>query len=172
MIEAEVIEAAVPRRFEARRLAVALGVMLVGLLAVEARAGYGAALAPLGELTAQWAAAMLGAAGLPVVRQSQVLLHADGFACAITASCTALTPAALVVAAILSQPLSWRARLLGAVTGAALVVLVNQVRLVTLVWLGVRAPGLFEAAHWCLWPTLLALVTTAYGIAWLAAADR
>jgi exosortase/archaeosortase family protein len=172
MIGAQALQAAVPQRFDGRRLALALGLALAGLLAIETRPAHGAALAPLEVLTARLTEAMLAAAGLPVVRQAQVLVHAGGFACAITAGCTALIPAALLAAAILSQPAPWRARLVGAATGTALVVAVNQVRLVTLVWLGVRAPGLFDAAHAFVWPGLLALATAAYGFAWLAAEHR
>lgn len=172
MIEAEAIEPVVPVRFSARRLALALGLALAGLVAIETQPAYDAALAPLRVLTAQLTAAMLSAAGLHVVRRAQMLLHADGFACAISTACTALTPAALLVAAVLSQPASWRARVAGATTGVVLVVVVNQVRLATLVWLGVHAPGLFDAVHAFLWPALLALATAAYGIAWLAAPHR
>jgi exosortase/archaeosortase family protein len=172
MIDGASIEAVVPRRFAAGRLTAALGLALAGLAAIESQPACGAALAPLRVLTAQLTAALLAAGGLPVVRQAQVLVHAGGFACAITTACTALTPAALLVAAVMSQPRPWRERIAGAATGVGLVVVVNQVRLVTLVWLGVRAPGLFDAAHGFLWPALLALATAACGIAWLAAPCR
>ncbi len=172
MIDAEAIETVVPRRFAAGRLALALGSALAALAAIESQAACGAALAPLRALTAQLTAAMLAAAGLQVVREGQVLVCPGGFACAITTACTALTPAALLVAAILSQPRPWRERLAGAAAGVGLVVVVHQVRLVTLVWLGTCAPGLFDAAHAFLWPALLALATAACGITWLAAPYR
>jgi exosortase/archaeosortase family protein len=160
------------RRPAPGRLAAALAAALLALAALGAWPGGELAIAPLEVLTARLTAAMLAPAGLAVVRQGTVLLHPGGFACDVAASCTALVPATLLVAAILSQPLGWPSRLAGAAAGAAVVAGVNQARLVGLVWLGVRAPGWFEPAHAFMGPALLALATAGCGLAWFAAAQR
>jgi exosortase/archaeosortase family protein len=159
-------------RGSARRLELALGLGLAGLWAIEAYPAASAALAPLNELTAQLTAAMLAAIGVPVVREAVLLTHDGGFACEITRACTALIPVVLLAAAVLSQPLPWRTRLSGLLVGMLLVIAINQVRLVSLVWLGVQAPALFGAAHVLVWPVLLTLASAGYWWVWLRAASR
>jgi exosortase/archaeosortase family protein len=154
------------------RLATAVGLTLAALAVVGAWPAVEAALTPLGALTARTTAALLASLGLPVVVQGSVLVHGGGFACAVGLGCTALTPAALLAAAILSQPLAWAARIAGAAAGAVLVAGVNQLRLAGLVWLGVFEPGWFEAAHLFLGPMVLVLACAAFAAAWLGWAAR
>jgi exosortase/archaeosortase family protein len=162
--------AASPRRD--LRLVWSLGVALAGLWAIELWPAAAAAVAPLEELTAHLTAAMLATVGVPVVREAAVLVHSSGFACAIARACTALIPAVLLAAAVLTQPLPWRTRLIGVCAGTALVVAVNQLRLVSLVWLGVHAPALFQTAHGLVWPAVLTLASAGCWWLWLTAASR
>ena len=161
------VGASASRRRDARRLALSVGLVLIGLWVIQAGATADAVFAPLSVLTAQATAAMLAAIGLPVVRELTVLAHAGGFACEISHACTALTPAALLAAAILPQPVSRRARLIGVTAGTIALILLNQVRLVSLVWLGVHAPAYFDATHGLLWPGFLALATAGYYFGWM-----
>lgn len=154
------------------RLAWSLSLALAGLWAIEVWPSAAAVVAPLDELTAQLTAAMLAVLGVPVLREAVVLVHHGGFACAITRACTALIPAALLAAAVVSQPLPWRTRLIGLFAGTALVVAVNQIRLVSLVWLGVHTPALFQTAHVLVSPALLMLASAGCWWVWLLAASR
>jgi exosortase/archaeosortase family protein len=165
------LESAASRRCNLRRLGWSLSLALAGLWAIEVWPA-AAATAPIEELTAQLTAAMLAAVGEPVVREAAVLVHGGGFACAITRACTALIPAVLLAAALLSQPLPWRTRLIALLAGTALVVAVNQLRLVSLVWLGVHAPGLFQTGHALVWPAVLVLASAGCWWLWLRAASR
>lgn len=147
-------------------LAALLAATLAGLwLAVQLPPAV-ALLTPLGTVTAAATAHMLAVFGLPVMRELNVLVHAGGFACEIDIACTALIPAALLSAAILSRSRSWPARLAGAGAGIAALVLVNQLRLVSLVWIGVHAPQWFDVMHAWVWPLLLAFTAGGLFLAW------
>jgi exosortase/archaeosortase family protein len=161
-----------PPHVAVRRMALPLGAVLAGLWAIELHPAAASMLAPLNLLTAQLTAAMLNLVGLPVVREAVVLTHAGGFACEIYQACTAFTPVALLAAAILFSPASWRARLVGVVVGAAFLIVLNQLRLISLVWLGVYAPRLFDFAHVWLWHALLIAATGGYWLGWMKAARR
>lgn len=157
---------------ETQRVLVSLGVTLVGLWMIVDHPLTGLVLLPLNVLTAQWTAAWLAAIGLPVVREITVLGHASGLAFEIHHTCTALLPLSLLAAAVMPRRVSRKVRLLGFALGAMLIVVVNQIRLVSLVWLGVHVPGWFDAAHVWLWPVLLTGATAGYWLIWSKAARR
>ena len=153
-------------------LAGSLVVVLAGLWVIQIHPLAGGVFAPLTVLTAQLTAFILAAIGLPVMREAATLVHAGGFACEIDVACTALIPAALLAVSMALLRATPRAHLMGIILGALLVVLVNQLRLVSLVWLGVQAPGYFDVAHNLLWPALLILTGSGYGLIWLRATRR
>ncbi len=159
-------------RLPACWLAGLLGVVLAGLWAIQAHPLAGNVFAPLTVLTAQLTAFMLAAIGLPVLREAATLVHAGGFACEIDVACTALIPAAVLAASMAVVRTTPRAYLKGIIFGALLLVFVNQLRLVSLVWLGVHVPGYFDMAHDRLWPVLLILTIGAYGLVWLRVTRR
>jgi len=159
-------------RLPAWWLARSLGVVLAGLWVIQVHPLAGDVFAPFSVLTAQLTAYMLAATGLPVMREAATLAHAGGFACEIDMACTALIPVALLAASMALLRATPRAHLLGIMLGALLVMLVNQLRLVSLVWLGVHAPGYFDVAHNLLWPMLMILTGSGYGLIWLRATRR
>ena len=159
-------------RLPAWWVAGSLAVVLVGLWAILIHPLAEGVFAPFTVLTAQLTAFMLAAIGLPVMREAATLVHAGGFACEIDVACTALIPATLLAAVMALLRATPRAHLMGIIPGVLLVVLVNQLRLVSLVWLGVHAPGYFEVAHNLLGPVLLLLTGVGYGFIWSRAARR
>jgi exosortase/archaeosortase family protein len=159
-------------RLPAWWLAGSLGVVLAGLWVIQIHPQAGGVFATFTVLTAQLTAFMLAAIGLPVMRDATTLFHAGGFACEIDVACTALIPAALLATLMALLRATPRAHFMGIVSGVLLVVLVNQLRLVALVWLGVLAPGYFDVAHNLLGPLLLILTGGGYGLVWLRATRR
>ena len=171
------LTSAVPSRPRGLRLppwwlAGSLGVLLAGLWVMQIHPPAGGLFAPFTVLTAQLTAFMLAAIGLPVMREAATLVHAGGFACEIDVACTALIPAVLLAASMGLLRATPRAHLMGIMFGVLLVVLVNQWRLVSLVWLGVYVPGYFDVAHNLLWRALLILTGSGYGLIWLRATRR
>lgn len=162
MIGGTVGDAAVAPRRLPWSLAVALAGTLAGLWLALRFAPVAALLQPLTALTAAATAHMLVVLGLPVVRELNVLTHAGGFGYEIDIACTALVPAALLTAAILPWRRSWPARFGLAAGGIVWLALVNQLRLVSLMVVGVYAPAWFDVLHQWLWPALLALAAAGY----------
>lgn len=132
--------------------------------------------APLFALNAATADAAIGPlalAGVVLWREGTLLLHAQGFVTEVHQVCTALLPVALLVVGIAMHPQGGVGRkLLGMLLGTAVVVLINQCRLVGVIWVGVQAPALFGLVHGWLAPAALVALTTAYGWAWARAASR
>lgn len=109
--------------------------------------GLDAVLQGLREATAAAAQWLLAALGTPVQRHGEWLRHAGGFTAEVHLDCTALWPAVVLVSLLVlfgTQARVGVPRLVRASAwGVGVVALVNQVRLVGTVWLGVHAP-----AHW------------------------
>ena len=121
----------------------------------------------LNAATADGVIATLALAGVPLAREGTLLMHARGFATEVHQVCTLLLPAAVLAAGIAMHPRGSIAhKLMGALLGVAVVALVNQGRLVGVIWVGVQAPSLFGTVHEWLAPAALVALTTAYGWAW------
>ena len=78
---------------------------------------------------------------------------------------------ALCLGAIPAYPVTWRARLGGAVGGVALILILNTLRIGTL-GRAAASPAWFNALHLYLWPALLTLAIAGYVLAWMRLADR
>lgn len=120
----------------------------------------------LREATAAAAQWMLGALGTPVQRHAEWLHHAGGYVAEIHLDCTAWWPAVVLVGVLVlfgSLARVSASRVAGAAAwGVAAVALLNQLRLVATLWLGVHAPGYWMLAHEVVGP--LALVAAGAGV--------
>lgn len=126
-----------------------------------------AAVLALNVATAESALAWLAALGTPLAREGSLLLHGRGWVTEVHATCTALLPAALLCVAMAMHPRATVARrCIGMLCGVACVVLVNQCRLVGVIWVGVHAPHWFDAAHGWVAPMVLVAATVASFLAW------
>jgi archaeosortase B (VPXXXP-CTERM-specific) len=80
----------------------------------------------------------------------------------IIRECTAVHPIAIFCAAVVAYPLSWRARLLGLAAGSPILLLVNQVRLVSLCYIDRWYPSALETAHMVVWQSLIVLTALVF----------
>jgi exosortase/archaeosortase family protein len=76
------------------------------------------------------------------------------FILVVSEGCDALLPYWVFGAAVLASPVSFAPRLVGLLGGAALLLLVNQLRIVSLYFTGVHAPAAFELMHVEVWQPL------------------
>jgi exosortase/archaeosortase family protein len=83
----------------------------------------------------------------------------------VTLECSGADVIALCLAATLAFPAPWRRRVLGALGGLALILVLNTLRIATLA----RASGTrwFVPLHETVWPGLLVLATLAYVATWM-----
>ena len=100
------------------------------------------------------------------------LVTSSLYSVTIVHECTAVHPIAAFSAAILAYPLAWRARLLGIAVGVPALVILNQVRLVSLCYIGRWYPASFETAHLLVWQSLIVLLTALLFVGWIFVAAR
>jgi exosortase H (IPTLxxWG-CTERM-specific) len=89
-----------------------------------------------------------------------------GFAVEIKNNCNALYEIGLYGAAVLAYPASFRRRLAGFLLGAAVLYVVNLLRVVSLLALGRYWPGGFQAAHLYVWQALFLVVVAGCWLGW------
>jgi len=85
----------------------------------------------------------------------------------IVGECTAVFPAVLLVSGVLAFPSSARAKLLGALLFLPAVLLLNQLRLVTLWFVQRHAPHAFDLVHVYVWQPLMVVLVVAMFAVWL-----
>jgi exosortase/archaeosortase family protein len=129
-------------------------------------------LVALNEATADLALAWLAAAGVPLVREGSLVMHAQGFVTEVHQTCTALLPAALLLAAIALHHARPAQKLVGMLLGVGVVTLLNQCRLVGVIWVGVQAPALWPVVHGGLAPAAMVALTITYALAWARVVRR
>ena len=95
-------------------------------------------------------------------------IRSPQFAITIKRGCDALEPSWLFCAAVLAFPASWRRRLLGMSIGVAVILALNLVRIVSLYFLGIHLPSVFETMHLEVWPVIFILVALLIWIGWIA----
>lgn len=90
----------------------------------------------------------------------------------IIGECTAYYPIAIYVAAVLAFPAAWLRRLLGVLLGVPALLLVNQVRLVSLCYLYREFPDHFETLHIVVWQSLIIFLTVLTWVLWVTLLAR
>ncbi len=80
--------------------------------------------------------------------------------------CTAVFPLMIFLAAVVAYPATLRAKAFGLAAGVPTILLFNQVRLLTLFFIGRYYPAAFETAHLVVWQSLMIFFTLALWLAW------
>ncbi|MBI4605740.1 MAG: archaeosortase/exosortase family protein [Planctomycetes bacterium] len=95
------------------------------------------------------------------------VVSSSGFSIEVIPECTGVFVFLILLALTLAYPASWRARGAGILLGAVLLFALNEVRLVSLFVLGLRArPEVFHEVHLFVWQPAFILVTGLYWYAW------
>jgi len=98
------------------------------------------------------------------------LLGAPALPIETTLACSGADAMALCFGAILAYPAKWRARLTAVTGGAALILVLNTLRIGTL-GRAVGSPDWFNVLHVYVWPAVLTLAIGGYVFAWMNAAE-
>ncbi len=99
-------------------------------------------------------------------RVSDVTITASNFSMAIRRGCDAVEPTWLLCAVILAFPAAFVRKLWGILVGIVLLQLLNLVRIITLYWIGVHWPAIFNSAHLEIWPVIFIMVALLLFIGW------
>lgn len=106
------------------------------------------------------------------IHVSDLTIRSGAFAVSTRRGCDAFEPAWFFCAAVLAYPAAWRAKPRILLAGAAAILALNLVRIVSLYYLGRYAPGLFASAHLEIWPALFILAAVALWILWVRSVSR
>jgi S-adenosylmethionine decarboxylase len=88
----------------------------------------------------------------------------------VTSSCSGADVMALCLGVMLAYPVAWRRRLAGALSGAALILGVNAVRLATLY--RTTSPTTLVRLHEYVWPALVVFIALGYVTWWMRRQNR
>jgi exosortase/archaeosortase family protein len=114
-----------------------------------------------------------GATGLilhltdPNVRVEGPVVSSPRFAFQIVDLCTAIMPMMIFSAGILAFPSRVLAKIYGLTMGLVAIFIINQIRLLSLFYIGIYAPNLFEAVHLLVWQSLMILLALGLWLLWI-----
>lgn len=146
----------------------------VGLVAFLMGAFYGLMLIPwFGEtfwtgylkLNAHATAIVLTAIGHPA-QVDDLRVSTSRYSVEIRRGCDAIEPMALFLAAVAALNVPRRTRIIGAVAGTLVLLLMNLVRIVSLYFTGVHWPSAFETMHVDVWQPAFVVLTVGLWTGW------
>ena len=112
----------------------------------------------------------LGIIDLPVSIDG-VIISAQGFSVRVIRECTVVGPVLVMGVGIFSYPASFRRKAWGVVWGALIMLLVNQIRMASLFFIGIKFPLLLEVAHLVIWQGILIAIGIVIWLIWVEKAD-
>jgi exosortase H (IPTLxxWG-CTERM-specific) len=122
-------------------------------------------LAPYLALNAKISAALLRCLGEVASCQGSHLAS-PRFVLEIRAGCDALEPAALFSAAVLAFPAPLLHKLKGLAVGILGLLLINFARILSLYYIGIHRPALFDVVHASIWQPLFVLLVGVFWLLW------
>ncbi len=88
------------------------------------------------------------------------------FAVTIYNGCNGLITSLIFVSGVLAFPARWPAKVIGVVGGLMAIQLINFIRIISLFYIGIYFPDLFNDAHIFIWQSLVILAGVALWITW------
>jgi exosortase/archaeosortase family protein len=101
------------------------------------------------------------------VKVTGSVVSSSQFAFRIVDLCTAVMPMMIFTAAVLAFPSRIKEKLWGLLLGLVGIFIINQIRLVSLFYIGIYAPGIFEVTHLLVWQSLMILVAIGLWLIWV-----
>ncbi|MBT4510760.1 MAG: archaeosortase/exosortase family protein [Chloroflexi bacterium] len=95
-----------------------------------------------------------------------VLVTSNKFCFEVTAECTSIIPAAILISAIIAWPSTTRERLYGVMFGIVALFITNQVRILTLFYIGSSYPNYLDIAHYYIWQGLVVMLALGLWLFW------
>ena len=99
-------------------------------------------------------------------KASGTLIVSPQFAADIKAGCTGVEPIIILLSAIFAFPSSWKAKAYGAILGMVVLQVVNLIRIVSLVYLGINHPKYFHDAHSFIWQIVIIALSLFLWMVW------
>jgi exosortase H (IPTLxxWG-CTERM-specific) len=157
------------QRPDARFLVLFLGILLVAFTTIALQPVNDAVVIPYTAFVARISGAVLDLLGEDIT-VTGCRLSSPRFAVTIYNGCNGLITSLIFVSGVLAFPASWRAKAAGVVGGLLAIQAINQVRIVSLFYIGVFLPDYFDESHILIWQSLVILAGVGLWIAWARAA--
>ena len=93
-------------------------------------------------------------------------ISSSRFVVQIGSGCDALLPYLLFSAAVVASPVTRMGRLVGVVGGGIALLVLNQIRIVTLYYTGILYPGAFQTMHRDVWQVLFIAIGVGLWVGW------
>ncbi len=93
-------------------------------------------------------------------------IASDRFALSVVTACTGLFTSAVFTVAVLAYPTGLIAKAIGIGVGISGIFVINIIRLVSLFYIGVHLPWLFDRAHLLIWQSLVIVFALFLWLAW------
>lgn len=97
---------------------------------------------------------------------SGCLVSSPRFAVTIFNGCNGLITSLIFISGVLAFPSRWPAKAIGVAGGLLAIQVINMVRIVSLFYIGIFFPSLFNDAHTSIWQSVVILAGVGLWIAW------
>jgi exosortase H (IPTLxxWG-CTERM-specific) len=153
------------QRPDTRFLVLFLGILLIAFTTIALQPVNDAVVVPYTAFVARISGAVLGLLGEDIT-VAGCELRSPRFAVTIYNGCNGLITSLIFVSGVLAFPASWRAKAAGVVGGLLAIQVINQLRIVSLFYIGVFLPDYFDESHILIWQSLVILAGVGLWIAW------
>lgn len=95
------------------------------------------------------------------------VLSSPGFSMSIKNGCDAIEAIAILLCAMLIYPTSYKNKLIGLATGSILLIILNIIRIISLYFIGIHIPSIFDVMHISVWQIIFMIVPMLIIMQWL-----
>ena len=122
---------------------------------------------PIHRANTQLAVGVLKWFGEDVSANDRQIVTGDLHYLEVRRGCDAVEPIALFVAVVLAFPLSFRSKWPAILLGIAALLFINLIRIVTLYWVWIKWPSVFDVMHTQVWQALFIFLAIGFWITWV-----
>ena len=101
-----------------------------------------------------------------------VIISAQGFSVRIIKECTVVGPVLVLSMGMLSYPTDFKRKIWGVIWGTLILIALNQIRIASLFFIGIKYPILLEVTHLIIWQGILIVIGIIIWLLWVEKADR
>ncbi len=153
------------KRPEVRFLVLYLLVVVASFTVVALRPVNDGFVEPYTSLVARMSGGVLGAFGENVTVEG-CLVRSPRFAVTIYNGCNGLITSIIFIAGVLAFPAGPAAKIIGILGGLVVIQVINLVRIISLFYIGVFLPEMFDSSHLVIWQSVVILSGVALWIVW------
>ena len=153
------------RRPESRFLILFLSILGISFTVIALKPVNDAFVVPYTTLIARASGHVLGFLGEDITING-CRLRSPRFAVTIYNGCNGLITSLIFISGVLAFPARWSAKVLGVIGGLLAIQAINLVRIISLFYIGIYLPKLFNSSHIFIWQSLVILAGVTLWITW------